>query len=58
MTSEERTQKFRNDDVSLPGSGECIWLVEEQFPSLRDQSEELAQILVVTRHQYEISAVV
>ena len=27
MTSEERRQKFHTDNVSLPRSGECFWLV-------------------------------
>ena len=32
MTSTERTQKFHTDDVSLPRSGWCFWLVEGPFP--------------------------
>ena len=41
MTSEKRAQKFNTDDVSLPRSGECIWLAGEKFRSMHDRSEEL-----------------
>ena len=32
MTSGERARKFHTDDVSLPGSGQWIWLAEARFP--------------------------
>ena len=45
MTFEKRTQKFDTDDVSLPRSGWCFWLIVPRG----------TQIWVVTRHQYGIS---
>ena len=32
MKSEKRAQKFHTDDVSLPRSWWCFWLVESNFP--------------------------
>ena len=32
MTSEKRVQKFHTDDLSLPWSRWCFWLVEADFP--------------------------
>ena len=32
MTSEERLLKCYTDDVLLPRSGQCFWLVEAHFP--------------------------
>ena len=35
MTPDERAQKFHTDDMSLPGSGQCFWLVmlQKKFAS-------------------------
>ena len=54
MTSEKRAQKFFTDDVSLPRSGKCFWLVGNLLQPIRSTS----QIWVVTRHQNRISALV
>ena len=52
MTCEERAQKFHTDDV---------WVVLLIGPATREvcfNQSSTTQILVVTRHQYGISAVV
>ena len=48
MTSENRAQKLHTDDVSLPRSGWCFWLVVPRG----------TRIWVVMRHQYGTSALV
>ena len=35
MTSEKRAQKFHTNDVSLPRSGKCVWLVEAYLQPIR-----------------------
>ena len=47
-------QKFHTDDVSLPWSEWCFWLVKILLQPIRSTT----QIRVVTRHQYGISALV
>ena len=47
-------QKFHTDDVSLPWSERCFWLVKILLQPIRSTT----QIRVVTRHQYGISALV
>ena len=55
MTSEKRAQEFHTDDVSLPRSGQCFWLVEVNFvPPIRSTT----QMWILTGHQYGISALV
>ena len=58
MTSERRTQKFHTDDVSLPGSGSCVWLVRQIWRVVLSIRGFTTQICVVTRHHYGISALV
>ena len=50
MTSE--VQKFHTDDVSLPRSGKCFWLTEN---NLLQPIRSSTQIWVVMNHQYVIS---
>ena len=57
VTSEERPQKFHNDDVSLPDLGRAFdWLKQISHAARRIRST--TQILIVIRHQYGISALV
>ena len=57
MTSEKRAQKFHTDDGSLPRSGSASdWL--NQISHAARPVRSTAQIWLVTRHQYVISALV
>ena len=57
ITSEERLQKFHTDDVSLPRSGLCFWLVVPRGKGA-STNQNHCQTWEVTRHQHGISALV
>ena len=57
MTSEEWHQKFCSDDVSVPRSRWCFWLVKAKF-FRGTTNQKHHHDLVVTRHQYGISALI
>ena len=56
MTSEKWVLKFHTDDMSLPRSGLCFWLVAPYRKITSINQKHL--IWVVTRHQYGISGLV
>ena len=57
IPSKKQAQKFHTGDVSLARSGKCFLLVEPNSLARRP-IRSTTEILVVTRHQYGISALV
>ena len=45
MTSEKRAQKFHTNDASLPISGQCFWLVEENFQAIRSTTPWYCRVI-------------
>ena len=54
LSSEERTQKFHTDDVTLLSAGQCFWLVGNLLQTITSA----IQIWVLTSHQCGISELV
>ena len=57
MTFDKRAQRFQTDDASLPDLGSASdWL--NQISHVARPIRSITQILILTRHQYGISALV